>query len=775
LTGYYRKFIHNYSQIVTPLNQLLKKNRPFEWDEQCQASFDDLKGKMQRPPVLTLPNDTDTFVLDTDASGDCIGAVLSQIQDGQERVVAFAGRALTTNEKNYCVTRKELLAVVYFLKYFRQYLLGRSFIIRTDHAALTWLKKTPEPIGQNARWVELLEEYTFQIQHRPGDKHCNVDSISRHPCLNRPSCTACHATYRAYAVRGTDQTSEGDKRNSDNGPQTDDVLQTNEQSNTQLAQLAADSEQSINSDTGQPLPSREDGSADYIGWSKDELIQAQHQDPDVNFVNCLKEQFQTRPEWKEVEGHSSAVKSLWHEFDRLQVQHGVLCRKWVPIHGSKIVWQIVLPRSYRRDFIRSVHSGITGGHLGRSKTEEQVRRRAYWPSWREDVATEVRKCEECCRYHRGSAPKQTPLHPFFVGEPFEMISIDITGKHPRSYRGNEFIVTIVDIFTKWAEAIPVRTHIAPVVAKVLLDHIISRFGTPSKILSDQGREFESNLFQELCSKLEIHKVRSSPYTPSTNGCVERFHRTLNSMLAKVITDNQRDWDDRLSAVMAAYRSARHESTGFSPNFLVFGHENRAPIDLILGPILEESEEVQNRTYDEFVEQQLSIYQEAYQVAREHLGNAAQRRKTDYDQHVRSVEFQVGEWVWYYYPRRYVQRSPKWTKNYDGPFLIIRKILPCDYVIQKTRRSVPQVVHANKLKRYIGPTLSSWLPEDRVQSKSVGYDQGEPCEQMVERTPSGRQRNSCIPKSVTESGNDDPELPAGKRSRRVPRWFEDYVC
>ena len=283
------------------------------------------------------------------------------------------------------------------------------------------------------------------------------------------------------------------------------------------------------------------------------------------------------------------MKSLWHEFDRLQVQHGVLCRKWVPIHGSKIVWQIVLPRSYRRALIRSVHSGITGGHLGRSKTEEQVRRRAYWPNWREDVATEVRKCEECCRYHRGSAVKQTPLHPFFVGEPFEMISIDITGKHPRSYRGNEFIVTIVDIFTKWAEAIPVRTHTAPVVAKVLLDHIISRFGTPSKILSDQGREFESNLFQELCSKLEIHKVRSSPYTPSTNGCVERFHRTLNSMLAKVITDNQRDWDDRLSAVMAAYRSARHESTGFSPNFLVFGHENRAPIDLILGPILEESE------------------------------------------------------------------------------------------------------------------------------------------------------------------------------------------
>ena len=112
-----------------------------------------------------------------------------------------------------------------------------------------------------------------------------------------------------------------------------------------------------------------------------------------------------------------------------------------------------------------------------------------------------------------------------------------------------------------------------------MEDIICRFGTPLKIISDQGREFESALFQELCERLEIDKVRSSPYQPSTNGIVERFHRTLNSMLAKVISENQRDWDEHIDAVMMAYRSSCHESTGFTPNYIVFGRENRAPIDV----------------------------------------------------------------------------------------------------------------------------------------------------------------------------------------------------
>jgi len=119
----------------------------------CEDGFQKLKSALVSSPILAMPNDSDPFVLDTDACDVSIGAVLSQVQKGEERVTVYASRSLSKQEKNYCVTRKELLAVVYYSKAFRQYLLGRQFLIRTDHSALQWLRTTPEPMGQQAPLV----------------------------------------------------------------------------------------------------------------------------------------------------------------------------------------------------------------------------------------------------------------------------------------------------------------------------------------------------------------------------------------------------------------------------------------------------------------------------------------------------------------------------------------------------------------------------------------------------------------------------------------------
>ena len=119
--------------------------------------------------------------------------------------------------------------------------------------------------------------------------------------------------------------------------------------------------------------------------------------------------------------------------------------------------------------------------------------------------------------------------------------------------------------------------------------------------------------------------------------------------------------------MAAYRASKHNSTGYTPNFLVFGHENRAPVDLILGKIVEEAEHVDSP--DQFVCDMQEKYREAYALTRMNLEEAAQRRKSEYDVKMKPAEFEVGQNVWYYYPRRYSNRSPKWSKNYEGPFVI----------------------------------------------------------------------------------------------------------
>ena len=139
--------------------------------------------------------------MDTNASLTGIGAVLSQLVNGKEKVLGFASKALSRTERNYCVTRRELFAVVYYVRHFRPYLYGREFTVRTDHASLKWLFRFKEPEGQLARWLEALSEYKFNIIHRDGKKHGNADGLSRKPCRQ---CGRCDDDDENYRVNSND-------------------------------------------------------------------------------------------------------------------------------------------------------------------------------------------------------------------------------------------------------------------------------------------------------------------------------------------------------------------------------------------------------------------------------------------------------------------------------------------------------------------------------------------------------------------------------------------
>ena len=182
LCSYYRRFIRGFAGFARPLHKLTEEGREFTWSSDCEDAFTSMKAALTTTPVLAFPTPSDPFVLDTDASNTGTGAVLSQVQDGQEKVIAYHSRTLSKSERNYCVTRKELLAVVMAVKTYHHYLCGRRFLIRTDHRALKWLLKFKNPEGQLARWLELLATYDFAIEHRPGLQHGNADSISRRPC-----------------------------------------------------------------------------------------------------------------------------------------------------------------------------------------------------------------------------------------------------------------------------------------------------------------------------------------------------------------------------------------------------------------------------------------------------------------------------------------------------------------------------------------------------------------------------------------------------------------
>ena len=641
LCSYYRVFVEGFAGITEPLHALTRKGARWNWDGKCQTAFEELKRRLTTAPIMTLPQDDDIYVLDTDASNCHIGAVLSVIRGGQEHVVAYGSRLYSSPEMNYCVTRKELLAIVYFTKLYRHYLLGKRFTIRTDHAALQWLKKTPEPIGQQSRWLEQLEAFDYTVVHREGRKHQNADAMSRIPC------SQCKML---------------------------------DEETSQVRTIV----QGDGSNDGEDL------------WAEDNVKRLQESDVVLGDFYRLKLAYgEEKPGWEEVQVMDETAKTLWNMWSDVVVRNGVLYRKTTDKEKMTESWQMIAPVVLRRKIVELAHKGMTGGHLGLARTKEQVRRRAYWPGWSKLVKTYCDACEPCARYRRGKPPKQGLLQPIGVGMPFEVLSIDITGPHPKSNKGNVYILTAMDQFSKFAFAFPIRNQEAVTVARVLMDQVFSYFGTPLRILSDQGKNFESSLFKELCQRMDIEKVRTSAYKASTNGQLERFHRTLNSMIAKVVRESQRDWDEFLPQLLAAYRASVHSVTGYSPNFLLFGHENRAPIDLVMqNP---ETVPEGNWSTHEYVARKQEVMLHAYASARDHLRVAAQRRKRTYDIGVKVVEFTPNQKVWYYYPRQYLRRSKKFQFVYTGPYTVVKRLGAVNYLIQKNSKSPTMVVHVDKLK------------------------------------------------------------------------------
>jgi transposase InsO family protein len=701
ICGYYRRFIAGFADIAAPLHALTGKGVKFEWRAEQQQAFETLKEKLTTAPVLAMPSNEEPYVLDTDASDIGLGAVLSQIQDGEERPIAFASRTLSKPEKNYETTRKELLAVVFGLKQFRQYLLGRPFTIRTDHSALSWLRRTPEPLPQLARWLTLIEQFDYTIVHRAGRKHGNADSLSRRRDYDETdneleagenSNTVDAMLHSRAVARAVHDTVVNDYE-AGSGNEADNDADAGERSR-----------QSAPTGNQPRKPSRTPpDEADVLAGER--LAATQLADEDVGpvlrrFVNGAEQ-----PPIDEFLPASETTKRYWSQWSRLRTRNGLLYRTFLSKKNVPIYNQAVVPYKLRAEAVRQCHVGMTGGHMGVKKTLDQVQRRFYWTTWKADTARFCRQCPECAAYHRGKLKRSAPLQPIVAGAPFERLSIDLTGPHCRSNNGFVWILTCIDPFTKWVEAFPLRNKEAETVARVLVEQIFTRFGVPIALLSDCGKEVDGNIMKAICRLLQIDKLHTTFYKPSTNASIERLHRTLNSMLGKIVAVHQKDWDAHLPYVMAAYRASRHEATGYSPNQLVLGRENRMPIDIVLDLPPAEEPAV---TYDGYVETAQDRLREAYKLVREHLGHAAERNKRYYDLRVRPQKYAAGDWVLYYNPRHYKGREDKWSRKFTGPFLVTEVLPPVNVRLQQSQRAKPFIVHLDKVKPYYGTTPNSWL-------------------------------------------------------------------
>jgi transposase InsO family protein len=603
-------------------------------------------------------------------------AVLSQIQDGQESVIAYASKSLSLAQRRYCTTYRELLAVVTFTKHFHYYLWGQKFVVRTDHGSLRWLRNFKEPEGMIARWISLLETYHMEIQYRPGSRHGNADGLSRKvPCrkCKRDDCFDCKSPVDSVAA----------------------------------AVQSASRETSAKGVSQKPKAKRAKGRGDcdwLDGWNQAELRELQQEDPGISLVLSKREESDRKPDKSEVPLVRDDVKSLIRDWELLEVYDGLLYRRWVAdAEKSSTRLLLVAPHAIRNAILKELHNGRTAGHFGREKTLARVRQRFYWKGMTVDIERWCRECDLCARRKPGPGKGKAPMGHVDVFAPMERIAIDIMGPLPQTHGGNEYVMVVADYFTRWKEAYAIPNHTARTVADKLVTEFVSRFGAPQQIHTDQGREFESHLFREMCMLLGVEKTHTCPYRPQSDGMVERFNRTLKQMLSMYVSEHKRDWDDHIPYLMMAYRASVHESTKCTPNLLMFGRENYLPIDLMVGspPDYRPPE-----CYVEYVEWIRDATQQAFESAWKHSSASTARQKYNYDRKLKDRPFKRGDWVWRWY---LPAANQKFGLGWTGPYLITQKYSDVTYRIQESEQSRSIVVHKDHLKPYEGSEEKvNWL-------------------------------------------------------------------
>ncbi|GFV14198.1 retrovirus-related Pol polyprotein from transposon opus [Trichonephila clavipes] len=510
LCSYFRRFIKGFCYLAEPLQSLLKSGVEFHWGPEEVEAFNSLKKALTSDPVLGMYNERASTEIHTDASGYGIGAVLVQIQNNVEKVIAYASRTLTKAEKNYSTTERECLAIVWATNNARTYsentlLFGRG----------------------NGNTRQIFSGYD-------GYEPCDGTEKDQH-----------------------------------------------------LAKL--------------------------------KLLSNSSKNEEFRFID------------------------------------GILCRKNFDPDGK--LWLPVIPKHLRADILRHFHDAPPQDTL--------VSRKLMTGFAGDFTGRNVPKCRSVCHA--------------LSGVPKEKIRSSTTtwtfSSHPSSSEVAE-------------------------IAKFLLEEIVLRHGAPRVIITDRGAVFRSRLVSSLVDLCNIDHRFTTAYHPQTNGLTERFNKTLADMLSMYVDVGQKNWDEILPFVTFAYNTAKQETTGFTPFYLLHGREAETTLDTML-PFCP------NDFDDNNITKIAARAEESRQLARVHTLRAQDKDRRRYDSKHQMVSYAPGDLVWVYTPVRKVGLSEKLLRRYFGPYQVLRRLSAVTYAVQdfdpaSRKRKLREVVHVLRMKPYHDP-------------------------------------------------------------------------
>lgn len=639
--NYYRRYIPNFAHIASPLNELQRKGVPFIWNNECQNAFEKLKLALINPPILQYPNfsENNCFILKTDASGVALGAVLLNNDD---KPVAYASRSLNKAERRYCTIEKELAALVFGVKHFRPYLYGRKFTIFTDHKPLVYLFGMTNPSSRLTKFRLILEEYDFTVKYIKGKDNVAADALSRIEIsldelknMTNVIDSTVYAITRAQTknlIQNEIADVETTQKKRLDHPGLVEVLKR-PQDSFELQLVTEREFQKIlvheaNDYVNEHLICNLSLQTIYLKQNPRSMSSLRETLRDLKNVS---EEYKI-PELiiiKNEKGASTLLNEILrniNEFRNAGIKISVISsvQKIVDLETRKII-------------LNDFHLLPTGGHTGINRMYNNIKKYYFWPGLRNDIIKFVKRCDECQRF-KHSKPNVEPMSITTTpSHAFQRIFLDIVGPLPENLDENRYILTLQCDLSKFVECYAIPNKEAETVAKIFVEQFILRYGIPEEIITDQGTEFLSLVFTNICKILKINKLHSTAYHHQTLGSLENSHKNLGAYLRIQISKYPESWSSWISFWSFAYNTTVHTETQYTPYELVFGKLCKLPSNISshLDPLY---------NFDDYpLELKYRLQQACYDV-QNNLIVSKNQRKDRYDRKSNIVNYKVGDQV-----------------------------------------------------------------------------------------------------------------------------------
>jgi len=556
LCSCYRGFVHNFAILAEPLTELTRSDVDWTWGDKQEKAFQTLKNRMSDCPILLHPDGSKPFYLQTDASAYGAGAILMQKdENGKLHPVAYGSWLFSKTERNYTTTERELLAIVLATRKWREFFYGKSFTCETDHKPLSGKWDWKDPYGKITRWANELRQFDIQIKYRRGRDNEGPDALSR---------------ARAEEILSGIDIEHLDIQKDDNlfeiihGVDVEEIKEYDFPAKV-LAREISESEELILSLSELHIPEDQD-------WAK-----AQREDPWYMYTIRWIETGELPDNDKQASWILSNAPSY-----AIGEGSGILL-KTTTINDNERKTLRCVPQKWRKLICALVHdSNWVAAHMGRDKTYLKMKERFYFPNMKEYVSAYVAICPACQLTKKSKLNPKIPMGTIEADAVWDLVCIDVWDSGKTTPRGNKYVLTVIDAFSKFAIPIPLKGKSAEEVAEALYT-LIGDKGPMSRLHSDQGGEFCNEVLEHLTKIYQINKIRTTAYHPMGNAFAERIHQFYKNALTSIVKFCNRDWDTLIPALQLAYNTAIHSAIGKQPYQVFYGREC-PPVDMILDTV-----------------------------------------------------------------------------------------------------------------------------------------------------------------------------------------------